>query len=272
MIDQFSMDAAIEEPIQKPIRAVFYGTHGVGKTTLASRFPNPIALFTESGERNIRIKRFPVKAETMDDVNRAIGAVLRNPQDRQTFVLDSLDWTEPLVWAETCRREGWSSIEQAGYGKGYVEADKVWSETLQGFDALREAGLHVVLLAHSEVTKFESPDADPYNRYDLALHKRARAMIHEWADVVGFCYEKTYLIQKEEGVGKGKKTTTRGGGSGGRFVALIRKSTHEAKNGYGLPAEIALSDDRSTADELLGRIAHSFTAPTGTEEHTDDDA
>lgn len=269
MTDPFSMDATVEAPSYKPSRIVVYGTHGVGKTSLLSRFPKPIALFTEEGERSITIRRFPQKAETFGDVCKAINAVLRQPGDRQTFGLDSLDWLEPLIWRETCERLAIPDIESAGYGKGYTKADEVWSEFLQGMDAIRAEGLHIVLLAHHEVTKYEPPDSDPYNRFDLALHKRARAMIHEWADVVGFAYEKTYLVQKEEGAGKSKKTVTRGGALGGRYLALTRTSTHEAKNGYGLPDEIPLTDDSNTADELLGRIAHSFTAHTGTEEGTD---
>lgn len=255
--DPFSLDAVVDEATPRPIRTVIYGPHGIGKTTLASRFPNPIALFTEDGVRNIRIRRFPAVAQTFDDVERAIGSILRNPGDREAFVLDSLDWLEPLVWAKTCAEERIESIESPGYGKGYTLSDKWWSHLIAGFDALRDAGLHVVLLAHSEITRFNPPDSEPYDRYDLALHKRARAMIHEWADVVGFAYEKTFTISKEEGSGKSKKTITRGGGSGGRFLALERRSTWEAKNGYGLPSDIPLVEN--TAAQLLGAIYTSFT-------------
>lgn len=257
-VDPWSLDSVVEKAEPRPIRAVFYGTHGVGKTTLASHFPNHIAAFTEDGRRNIKIRHFPQVATSYDDVARAIGAVLRNPSAYSTFILDSLDWFEPLVWSETCQRERIESIESPGYGKGYLLADKVWAEFLQGLDAIRDAGLHTVLLAHHEVTKHEPPDSDAYNRYDLALHKRARAMIHEWADVVGFCYEKGTVISKTEGSGKSAKTTVKGGGIVGRYLALTRKTTHEAKNGYGLPDELPLSKDDSTATNLLAMIAGSF--------------
>ncbi len=258
-IDPFDVDAATEAAPMRPPRVVVYGMHGLGKTTLASHFPNPIALFTEDGKGAIPIRSFPQQATEYAHVVNAITSVLRKPKDRRTFVLDSLDWLEPLVWAETCRRNTLQNIEEAGYGKGYLYADEVWAELLRGFDALHDAGFIVVLLAHSEVTRFTPPDDEPYDRYDLALHKRARAMIHEWADVVGFAYEKVYTISKTEGKGKTAKTITRGGGLGGRFLALERRSTHEAKNRFGLPSEIALVNDSTTADELLGRIAHSYT-------------
>ena len=257
-IDPFSMDAVISTPEPRAGRFVFYGNHGLGKTTLGANFPAPLLQRTEDGLRNIRVPHFPAVATTYGDIAKGINAVLRNPSAVQTFIHDSLDWTEPLVWAETCARENVPSIESPGYGKGYLLADSVWAELISGFDALRDAGVHVVLLAHAEITKFSPPDDEPYDRYDLALHKRARAMIHEWADVVGFCYEKTYTVSKTEGTGKNARTTTRGSGSGGRWLALERKSTHEAKNGFGLPAEIELTKDATTANRLLELIRTSY--------------
>lgn len=256
--DPFSLDSAIETATPEACRFVFYGPQGIGKTTLLRYFPRPIALFTEQGWRNLPIPRFPQVAASYGDVVRAIASTLKDPRDRQTFGLDSVTNLEPLVWREACARNNWSDIEQPGYGRGYVAADEVWAELLQGCDALQAAGLHVVLLGHSEITKFNPPESESYNRYDLALHSRSRAMVHRWADVVGFCYEKVGLVQKTEGAGKSAKTTTRGGGTIGRFVALQRKSTHEAKNGYGLPAEIPLSPDNSTAEGLLDMIAQSY--------------
>lgn len=259
-VNPFDVDAATDAVEQRPPRVVVYGQHGLGKTTLASHFPNPIALFTEDGKGAIAMRSFPQIATEYSHVVAAIKSVLRNPKDRQTFVLDSLDWLEPIVWAETCRRNDLANIEETGYGKGYLYADDVWAELFRGFDALHDAGLTVLLLAHSEITRFTPPDSEPYDRYDMALHKRARAMVHEWADVVGFAYEKVYTISKTVGKGANAKTTTRASGVGGRFLALERTATHEAKNRFGLPSEIELRHDASTADELLGRIAHSFSS------------
>lgn len=262
--DPWSVEAATTEAVMQPPRIVIYGTIGVGKTSLAARFPRPFALFTEDGKAALRLRSFPQVAKTWEEFTKGLGRMIQlanSPaRDFDTAVIDSLDWLQPLVWAETCRRnENAPSIESYGYGKGYMLADEVWNEALFGFDALRDAGIMVVLIAHDEVVKFSPPESDPYDRHDIALHKRARAMVHEWSDIVAFAHERTSLIQKEEGFGKSKKTITRGGGTIGRYLALERRSTHEAKNRYNLPAELPLRNDASTANELLAGITAAYS-------------
>jgi len=53
---------------------------------------------------------------------------LAEQHDFATVVIDSVDWLEPLVWAKACRDNGWNSIEDAGYGKGYVAALNLWRQ------------------------------------------------------------------------------------------------------------------------------------------------
>lgn len=255
----FTLDACVETPTPRPVRAIVYGTHGVGKTTFGAHWPGVRALFVEDGRRSIRIRHFPALATSYQDVVAAMMATLSAPEQTGTFMLDSLDWLEPLIWAETCARNSLGHIEEPGYGKGYVLADDVWKELFRGFDALRDAGMHVLLLAHAEAVTFNPPESDAYTRHDLALHKRARAIAHEWADLVGFAYEKTNVKQRTEGTGKSAKTITKGGATLGRFLALERKSTHEAKNGFGLPAEIPFTQDATTATQLLDLIMQSYT-------------
>ena len=64
---------------------------------------------------------FPL-ARTFDDVMQALAALYTEEHGFRTLVVDSVDWLEPLVWAQVCKDQGWKSIEDAGYGKGYVNA------------------------------------------------------------------------------------------------------------------------------------------------------
>ena len=50
-----------------PPRICIYGSHGIGKSTLASEFPSPIFISTEDGLDSLDVVSFP-KATTIIDV------------------------------------------------------------------------------------------------------------------------------------------------------------------------------------------------------------
>jgi hypothetical protein len=193
-----------------PPRIIFQGLPGVGKTSLAEKFPNPIFLQTEDGcPAGLQIATFGTLAK-YDDVIAAITALGHEPHNYQTLALDTLDALESLVWSATCAANGWKSIESAGYGRGYVEADKQWLDLLAGLDWLRRARrMMVVLIAHSSVETVNDPRAASYTSYQLRLHKRGRALVQDWADAIGFL--STELVIQTEDQGFRKRTRADGG-------------------------------------------------------------
>jgi GTPase SAR1 family protein len=106
-----------------PPRMLVHGQEGVGKTTLAAQFPNPIFLQTEDGTPGeMTLASFGL-LETYPAVHDALTVLATEPHDYQTVVLDALDELEALIWADVCAKRGWQSIETVGYGKGYIEVD-----------------------------------------------------------------------------------------------------------------------------------------------------
>jgi hypothetical protein len=248
----FTLDDLVEDIVPAAPKLVIYGSHGVGKTTFGAGFPAPILLMTEDGVGSLRIKRFPKVVESYTELMTAIGALYQGDHDRQTLVLDSLDWLEPIVWAETARRHNKTAIEDFDYGKGYIFADDVWGEVLTGLDALqRERGMSIVCTAHAAVSRFQSPTVEPFDRYSIKLHKRASALVQEWADIVGFCHWQTSTTTTELGF---KKTATRGISTGQRLLALEERPAWEAKNRFQLPPVMALD-----AGQFLGLLAERYT-------------
>ncbi len=222
-----------------PPVVVLYGVDGIGKTTLAAEWPNPIYLPTE-GERTPEGVDIPTPGtiESLGALFDVFGELLDTDDegnlthDFRTVIIDSLDGLEPLVWAATCARLGVESIEAPGYGRGYVEADTEWSEYLAALGALSRAGIHVVQLAHPEIVRFDSPITDPYSRYAIKLHKRSAALVRERADVVGFLNYRVSLKEKEVGH---KKTVTHAEGGKERQIHLNEGPGFVAKNRYGMP-------------------------------------
>jgi hypothetical protein len=232
-----SLDSISTPERPKPPRIVVHGVHGVGKTTLAASAPAPVFVRTEDGLGKLRTPAFPI-AKDFQDVMAALKA-LNDKHKYKTVVVDSLDWLEPLIWQSVAFENGKQGIEDFGYGKGYVYADALWKEFLNQLTYLRDQrGLTIVCIAHTEIKRFDAPDTAPYDRYVLKMHKRASALVDEWADIIGFARYETVTEKSDVGF---NKTVTRGIGTGARLLALEERPAYDAKNRYGLPPEIALS-------------------------------
>ena len=193
-------------------RILIHGAEGVGKTTIASKFPAPIFLQAEDGcPRGLEINSFGVLHD-FADLRSAIGALASEQHHYRTVVIDSLDATEEMIWHDACRSQGWSSIESPGYGKGYVIVESLVDRHSERPRVLRHRlGMSVVLLAHSAIETINDPRAASYTSYQLRLHKRARGLVADWCDAIGFLAPDLH-VQSEE-VGFGKKRNRADGGS-----------------------------------------------------------
>lgn len=225
---------------------LLYGVDGIGKTSLAAEFPDPIYLATE-GERppsDVDLVT-PGTIETFDDLLNVFGELLTQEHDRRTVIIDSLDGLEPLVWASTCGRLGVNSIEEPGYGRGYMEADREWNEYNSAVSALSNAGMYVVQLAHPEIIRFDSPTTDPYSRYQPKLHKRANALVREKADVVAFMNYRVSIKEKE--VARQTKVAHAEGGKE-RQIHVNEGPGFMAKNRFSMPDAITYRKGRGFTD------------------------
>ena len=115
-------------------RLLIHGPEGIGKTSLAAKFPAPIFLQCEDGcPSGLKLATFGLLS-SYDEVRDALAALGSEPHEFQTVVVDSLDKLEGLIWSAVCESNGWPSIEAPGYGKGYVVADRWWRDFLAALD------------------------------------------------------------------------------------------------------------------------------------------
>lgn len=228
-----------------PPRVVVHGDGGVGKSTFAAGAYKPVFLPFEDGLSGLEVDAFPLLRSYQDAID-ALASLASGDHDYGTAVVDSLDWFEPLVWEKVSKDHGKKSIEEIPYGKGYAEALPLWRTFLDGLNHLRETrGMAVILIAHSQIKRFEAPDSEPFDRYEIKLHKGASAMVREWADVIGFAHHET-AIKKDS---NGFTTRARGVGTGRRLLRVAETPACVAKNRYSLPDVIPL-----TWDALVGAM------------------
>lgn len=219
----------------QPPRLLIYGPEKMGKTTLASEFPNPVFLQTEKGESgSLELNSFG-HLTSYEQVIEAIGALAQEDNDFQTVVLDSVSALQKLIWDKVCRDSNVKTIELAGggYGKGYLEADNLWLEVLDGLNFLRnERSMAVVLIGHAVISRFDDPETQSYSRYDIDLHKRAEGLLKREVDAI-LLVKKDVTIKTE---GKGDRVRADGGDT--RWIYTEGKPAFTAGNRYDMPSKI----------------------------------
>lgn len=227
-----------------PPAVIVHGVAGVGKTTFAADSDKAVAVCTEDGLGMLKIPHFPL-ARSYEEVIEALAALHSEPHEHRTLVVDSLDWLEPLVWQHACKINNWATIEEPGYGKGYIAALDLWRQYLEWINALREdRRMMVVQLAHTDIKRFDSPEHEPYDRYVIKLHARAAALLQEHADVVMFANYRISTVKSDVGF---NKKVTRALGSGERVLYTAERPAFLAKNRYGLPDVLPLDWDAFAA-------------------------
>ena len=224
----------VNDAIAAP-RIEVYGVEGIGKSTFAAGAPNPIFILTEDGLGSLPVQHFPL-ATSSADVLEAISSLYAEPHNFGTVVVDSLDWLEAIIQREI--DENYEAKDLA-YGKGALIAAEKWRVILEGLNALRlERGMVVILLAHTAIKRFDSPEVEPFDRYQPKLQERSNALVREWCDAVLFANYKT--VVKHDDVGF-NKTVNRGISTGERLLYCNERPAYMAKNRYGLPDSIPLS-------------------------------
>ena len=231
-------------PVKSAIKVGIYGPEGVGKTTLAGMFPGVVFIDTEGSTKHMDVARFDAPQE-LSDVHEQLTWVLGNSEQIGTVVIDTVDWLEKLIFQAVCAEKKIQNIEDIGYGKGYVYAKQKMQQILELLDAIVAHGVHVVLVCHSMIRKFEQPDEmGSYDRYMLKLNEKNIApIVKEWLDMLLFCNYKTDVVTASDG----KTKKARGGQK--RIMYANHSACWDAKNRFGLPDEMPMDYEQ---------IAHLF--------------
>ncbi len=223
--------------IETAKKTVIYGPEGIGKSTLAAQFPNPLFIDTEGSTKEMDVARFD-KPTSWELLKSQIEYVKLN-KPCTTLIIDTIDWAEQLCIKSICDKYDKNGIEDFGYGNGYVYEKEEFGRFLNLLEEVVEAGVNVVLTAHAILRKFEQPDElGSYDRWELKLGKKTTNLISplvkEWADMVLFANYKTISVAVDK---DGKKHKAQGGR---RVMFTTHHPCWDAKNRYGLPEEIPM--------------------------------
>lgn len=219
-------------------KVVFYGPEGIGKSTFASKFPDPLFIDTEGSTNELSVKRLPKPTSWQMLIQEVQWVIQAKPC--KTLIIDTADWAERLCVEAVCSKHGKSGVEEFGYGNGYTYTAEEWGRFLNLLqDVIDNANINVLLNCHSIIRKFEQPnEMGAYDRYELKLGKKTTGqtapLTKEWADIVLFANYKTFSVAADK---EGKKHKAQGGQ---RVMYTTHHPCWDAKNRFGLPEEMPL--------------------------------
>lgn len=213
-------------------KVVVYGAEGIGKSTFAAKFPDPLFIDTEGSTKRLDVRRFDAPTSWAMLLEQ-VDYVKQHPEVCSTIIIDTADWAEKLATTKICDNAKVNGIESFGYSKGYTYLAEEFGRLLNKLEELIDLNINIVITAHAAMRKFEQPDEmGAYDRWELKLSKKVAAMVKEWADCVLFINFKTFVVKSQNQMEKNKAT-----GGQRRTMYTTHNACWDAKNRYGLPDE-----------------------------------
>ncbi len=213
--------------VKKAQKVILYGPEGIGKSTFASQFPNPVFIDTEGSTNLLDVARMPAPTSWTILLDQ-VKWVRDHPKEFRTLVLDTADWAEMLCISAICDKFQKTGIEDFGYGKGYVFLGEEFGKMLNLLQEVVDRGVNVVVTAHAKMRKFDQPDEmGAYDRWEMKLNRTTAPLLKEWGDMVLFANYKTSTIKTKDGKVKAD--------GGQRVIYTAHHPCWDGKNRHGLP-------------------------------------
>lgn len=217
---------------------VINGRPGVGKSTVLANLPNSIIFDYDMGLGELDARSISMLELSFDDQLSLIEQVAQRNDEIKWVCFDSADKMEAKVHEAVCKDHGWASVEEPGYGKGYMYAREKFQKFLRYVKRLQQKGFGIAISCHAAIRSVNEPHlGESYDLYTSKLHKHIAADLYEAADAILFATIKTNVKKTTGDFGK---KTTQGVVTGERILYTQPMTGVEAKNRFNLPQEIPL--------------------------------
>lgn len=139
------------EPITDPnkVRWYFYGEPGTGKTTLASKFRDPLFLAAEEGVGFLSVYKLPIDSwSTFKDALRTVVNEDPNAERFGTIVVDTIDIVFKMCEQHVCQAKGIAHPSDLEWGKGWAALRDEFAIVLGYMSRMKQG---IVFVGHAQL-------------------------------------------------------------------------------------------------------------------------
>lgn len=228
--------AELQKTTQHPPIIVLHGHEGIGKSTTANGFPGAYWLNLENSTYDFEPNMVQVP-KTYSELLDHLSALAEQQHSFKTLIIDTLDKVEIMMTEFVCASNGWKSISDPDYGKGYGKRSAEFQNFWNHIKAINDRGIAIVIIAHTMITEIKDPILPTYDRHTINIYKTENAFIRREADLVGYCMIE---VNTRSGGEKRNLATT----AGRRVIKVRPHPAYDAKTRkVAMPDELDMSAD-----------------------------
>ena len=163
---------------------VIYGEPKVGKTTIASQFPNALLLAFEKGYNALSgvMAQNVTKWSEFRKVLKQLESVAVQ-EKFETIVVDTADLAYASCEKFIIQREGVDKIGDIPYGAGYKMVRDEFDTSLRSIPMM---GYGLVMISHAQMATQTMEDGTEYSKTIPTLAKQPRGIVLSMADIIGY--------------------------------------------------------------------------------------
>ena len=228
------LEKIIKEEKKLPLVCTIFGEPGLGKTSLAATFNNPIFILAEDGLKSVKPRphSFPL-LQNANELWAQFKALREEKHDYKTLVVDTITQLDQLFISYILSQDKTATniaTAHGGYGASYQMLSGLHGKVRRYADVLmQEKNMNIVFLAHSEIENINLPDHNEFKKYDIKISSKAKGHYVGNVDLVGF-------IKLDIFANKSKKASD----NGERVLVCHATASNISKNRFDISEPFAI--------------------------------
>ena len=237
---------------------IFYGTEGVGKTSLALQFKKEISVLSvnENGFANLDMVGDVPEACDNTDITSFPELIkyIRSARDYSTLVIDSMSGVQQLM-AEHILKQHYADKDDpqkhfASFSEGYrCHAPFYAEQVCNELTLLNNKGINTILIGHAKMETVKNPTGTDYNATVIDMESWPRAVFKKWASAIIYMTLDLEVVVTKTWKGKPTEAKAKADleSESDRIMFTTKHPSHEGKNLLKLPPYISMGESAQEA-------------------------